>query len=258
MALSRDRWKLLTIPRLHLACFLASLLLLVNVCGGDAGSAATEDGPLSDGASAAVPSGSRAVLLDPTNSAWSESAPDTFLATVETTAGEFVIQVVRAWAPIGADRFFNLARHGYYDDARFHRVVPGFITQWGVAGDPEVTAVWYDRGMPDDRGAASNVRGTVAFAFTDPGTRSTQVYINMVDNSRLDTQGFAPFGSVIEGLESVVDSIYSGYGEESGGGVRAGNQTGLVEGGNAYLDAEFPELDHIIGVQVSRGAVRQE
>jgi len=193
--------------------------------------------------------------LDPTNSAWSESAPDTFLATFETTAGEFIIQVVRAWAPIGADRFFNLARHGYYDDARLHRVVPGFITQWGVAGDPEVTAVWYDRGMPDDPpGVASNVRGTVAFAFTDPGTRSTQVYISMVDNSRLDTQGFAPFGSVIEGLESVVDSIYSGYGEESGGGVRAGNQSGLVEGGNAYLDAEFPELDRIIRVRVSSPA----
>ena len=128
---------------------------------------------------------------------------------------------------------------------------PGFITQWGVAGDPEVTAVWYDRGMPDDPVAASNVRGTVSFAFTDPGTRSTRIYINMVDNSRLDSQGFTPFGSVIEGLESAVDSIYSGYGEESGGGVRAGNQASLVESGNAYLDTQFPELDRIIRVRVS-------
>jgi cyclophilin family peptidyl-prolyl cis-trans isomerase len=170
---------------------------------------------------------------------------------LKTTAGDFVIQVVRAWAPIGADRFFNLVRHGYYDDARVRRVVPGFITQWGVAGDPEVTAVWYDRGMPDDPVAASNVRGTVAFAFTDPGTRSTRIYINMVDNSRHDSQGFTPFGSVIEGLESAVDSIYSGYGEESGGGVRAGNQASLVESGNAYLDTQFPELDRIIRVRVS-------
>ena len=192
------------------------------------------------------------MLLDPSRSAWSESAPDTFLATIETTAGEFVIEVIRAWAPIGADRFFNLARHGYYDDARFHRVVPGFITQWGVAADPEVTAVWYDRGMPDDPVVASNVRGTVAFAFTEPGTRSTQVYINMVDNVRLDSQLFAPFGRIVQGMESVVDSIYSGYGEGSGGGVRAGTQVRLVEDGNAYLDAEFPKLDRLVTVRVSR------
>lgn len=193
----------------------------------------------------------RAVLLDPEHAAWSTPAPDTFLATVETTRGDFVIRVVREWAPIGADRFYNLVRHGYYDDARIHRVVPGFITQWGVAGDPEVTAVWYDRGMPDDPVVASNVRGSIAFAFTDPGTRSTQVYINMVDNTRLDATGFAPFGTVVSGMEAVVDSIYSGYGEESGGGVRRGNQAPLVEGGNAWLDAEYPELDRIMRVRIS-------
>ena len=159
--------------------------------------------------------------------------------------------MIRAWAPIGADRFYNLVRHGYYDDARFHRVVPGFITQWGVAGDPAVTAVWYDRGMPDDTVVASNARGTIAFAFTDPGTRSTQVYISMVDNSRLDTQGFPPFGRVVQGMEGVVDSLYSGYGESSGGGVRAGNQAPLVEDGNGYLDVEFPELDRLITARLS-------
>lgn len=193
----------------------------------------------------------RAVLLSPDHPAFSEPAPDTFRATLETTRGDFVVEVVRAWAPVGADRFYNLARHGYYDDARFHRVVPGFITQWGVAGDPEVTAVWYDRGMPDDPVGASNERGTIAFAFTDAGTRSTQIYISMVDNSRLDEQGFAPFGRVVVGMEGVVDSIHSGYGEASGGGVRAGNQAALVEGGNAYLDREFPELDRLIRVRLS-------
>ena len=212
-------------------------LLSVVACSGNAYAGSTGD--------------RRAILLDPTHPAWSELAPDTFLATFETTKGDFVVEVIRAWAPIGADRFYNLIRHGYYDDARFHRIVPGLITQWGVAGDPEVTAICYDRGMPDDTVVASNVRGTIAFAFTDPGTRSTQVYISMVDNSRLDAQGFPPFGRVVHGMESVVDSIYSGYGESSGGGVRAGNQARLVEGGNTYLDAEFPELDRLIRARLS-------
>lgn len=190
---------------------------------------------------------SRAILLDPTHPAWSEAAPDTFVVTFETSRGAFVVEVVRAWAPIGADRFYNLVRHGYYDDARFHRVIPGFITQWGIAGDPEITAVWYDRGMPDDTVVvASNVRGAIAFAFTEPGTRSTQVYINMVDNTRLDTQNFPPFGRVVEGMGSVVDSIYSGYGPDSGGGVRNGDQSLLVSGGNDYIDQAFPDLDELI------------
>jgi cyclophilin family peptidyl-prolyl cis-trans isomerase len=188
----------------------------------------------------------RDVLLDA-----SDPAPDTFLATFVTTRGDFVIEVIRAWAPIGADRFYNLVRHGYYDDARFHRVVPGFITQWGVSGDPAVSAVWYDRGMPDDTVIASNVRGAIAFAFTEPGTRSTQVYINMVDNTRLDAQGFPPIGRVVEGMGKVVDSIYSGYGEESGGGVRRGDQSRIVAEGNAYLDADFPYLDRLIRATVS-------
>lgn len=192
----------------------------------------------------------RTILLDPTHSEWSVAAPDTFLATFQTSRGPFVIEVIRAWAPIGADRFYNLIRHGYYDDARFHRAIPGFITQWGVAGDPDVTAIWYDRGMPDDPGVASNERGTVAFAFTEPGTRSTQVYISMADNSRLDAQGFAPFGHVVEGMESVVDSLYSGYGETSGGGVRQGEQHHLVDEGNEYLDSSFPLLDRLLRVTI--------
>jgi homoserine O-acetyltransferase len=199
---------------------------------------------------AATAAANRLILLDPTNPAWSEPAPDTFIAGFETSRGDFEIEVIRAWAPIGADRFYNLIRHGYYDDARFHRVVPDFITQWGIAGDPAISATWYERGMPDDPVVASNERGTVAYAFTDPGTRSTQIYISMVDNTRLDEQGFAPFGRVVRGMAEVVDSIYSGYGEESGGGVRQGEQNLLVSGGNTYLDEAFPELDRLIRARI--------
>ena len=180
---------------------------------------------------------------------WGRSAFGRRLTTSDP-ARPHPFRVVRAWAPIGADRFYNLIRHGYYDDARFHRAILGFITQWGVAGDPGVTAVWYDRGMPDDPSIASNERGTIAFAFTEPGTRSTQVYISMADNSRLDVQGFAPFGHVVEGMASVVDSIYSGYGETSGGGVRQGEQHRLIAEGNEYLDSSFPLLDRLLRVAI--------
>ncbi|MGI9626078.1 MAG: peptidylprolyl isomerase [Longimicrobiales bacterium] len=201
------------------------------------------DGPPSERSVSLDP---RTILLDPTHEAWAEPAPDSFLVGVETTRGNFAIEVVRAWAPNGADRFYNLVRHGYYNDVRFHRVVDGFITQWGVSGDPALNAVWYDRGMPDDTVVASNTRGSIAYAFTEPGTRATQIYINMDDNSRLDAQGFAPFGRVVEGMQAVVDSIFSGYGEEAGGGVRNGDQSALVADGNAHLDTNFPELDRLI------------
>lgn len=200
---------------------------------------------------AASPELDRRVLLNPRYSRWDEAAPDTFHAVFETSKGEFTLEVIRAWAPTGVDRFWNLARHGYYDDTRFHRVVPDFITQFGVSGDPVLNEIWYERGMPDDSVVASNTRGTVAYAFTEPGTRSTQLYINMVDNTRLDADGFAPIGRVIEGMESVVDRIYSGYGEDSGGGVRAGDQAPLVEGGNAYADRTWPDLDRIVRVRIT-------
>ncbi len=195
----------------------------------------------------------REILLDPTLPVWSETAPDTFRARFETSAGDFAIEVVRAWAPVGADRFYNLVRHGYYDDARFHRTVPDFIVQWGLAGDPEITAAWIGETIPDDEAVvASNVRGTIAFAFTEPHTRATQVYINLVDNSRLDAQGFPPFGRVVEGME-IVDRIYTGYGENSGGGLRRGDQSAIVAGGNDYLDREFPMLDRLTKATVEPG-----
>ncbi|MDH5589462.1 MAG: peptidylprolyl isomerase [Gemmatimonadota bacterium] len=193
---------------------------------------------------------SRAILLDPTHPAWSEPAPDTADVRFETSKGGFTIRVVRAWAPLGADRFVNLVRHGYYDDARFHRTVPDFIVQWGLAGDPEVTAAWRGRTLADDPVVGvGNTRGRVAFAFTEPGTRDTQVFVSLVDLSRLDGQGFSPFGEVVQGME-VVDSLHSGYGETSGGGMRAGAQDSVALGGNRYLDAHFPRLDRIIRARI--------
>ncbi len=164
---------------------------------------------------------------------------------VETSQGEFVIAVHPEWAPLGAERFLTLVESGYYDDARFHRVVPDFIVQWGLAGDPALSAEWLNAYIPDDPVVASNTRGRIAFAFTAPGTRATQVYISLVDNVRLDSTGFAPFGEVVSGMD-VVDALYSGYGEESGGGLRRGDQSRIVAEGNLYLDPEFPLLDHML------------
>ena len=164
---------------------------------------------------------------------------------VETSQGEFVIAVHPEWAPLGAERFLTLVDSGYYDDARFHRVVPDFIVQWGLAGDLAITAEWMNAYIPDDTVVASNTRGRIAFAFTEPGTRATQVYVNLVDNVRLDSTGFAPFGEVVRGME-VVDALYSGYGEDSGGGVRRGDQSRIVAEGNTYLDREYPLLDRLL------------
>ena len=143
----------------------------------------------------------------------------------------------------------GLAASGFFDDSRFFRVVAGFIAQFGVAGDPAVTAVWRGRPIPDDPVRQSNARGTLAFAMTGPGTRLTQLYINLADNARLDAQGFAPIGRVANGME-IVDRLYAGYGDQSGGGMRAGRQGQLLAGGNHWLDAEYPRLDRLLSVRL--------
>ncbi|HET7584326.1 MAG TPA: peptidylprolyl isomerase [Gemmatimonadaceae bacterium] len=168
---------------------------------------------------------------------------------METTKGPFVLELTRAWAPIGVDRFYTLVRAGYYDDSRFSRVVPGFIVQFGLAGDPAVTALWKDRRIADDPVREHNTRGTIAYAMTGPNTRTTQLFISLRDNTRLDAQGFAPIGRVVDGME-VVDSLYGGYGETSGGGMRAGKQGAVIAGGNAYLDREFPKLGRLLSARV--------
>lgn len=189
------------------------------------------------------------MLLDPSSPFWATPAPRAFDARVETTKGTFVLAIEREWAPRGADRFYNLARAGFFDDSRFSRVVPRFIAQFGIPGDPAVGAVWQNRTFLDDSVTHSNVRGTIAFAMTGPNTRTTQLYISLVDNTRLDGQGFSPIGRVVEGM-AVVDSLYSGYGESSGGGVRAGKQAAVFSGGAAYLDREYPKLDRLVRITI--------
>jgi len=176
-------------------------------------------------------------------------SPPHWFATVETSKGTFVLEIDRALAPLGADHFLELIRAGFYDDSRFTRVVPNFIVQFGVAGDSAKNARWSAVTIPDDSVKQSNVEGTFAFAMRRPNDRTTQLFISVVDNSRLDAQGFAPLGRVVEGRD-VVKSIYSGYGETSGGGVRAGNQAPLMNGGNAYVDRVFPKLDKLIRITV--------
>ena len=193
----------------------------------------------------------RRVLLDPASAFWSERAPAVYRARVETSRGAFVMEVRRDLAPLGADRFYNLIRAGYYDDSRFTRVVPGFIAQFGIARDSATNATWAGRSFPDDSVKESNTRGTFGFAMTGPNARTTQIFISLVDNSRLNVQGFSPLGRVVEGM-SVVDSLYGGYGETSGGGVRAGKQGPLMNGGNAYVDREYPKLDRLIRIAIVR------
>lgn len=186
------------------------------------------------------------LLLDPQSVEWSRPSPALWYARFETTRGNFVVECVRAHAPNGSDRFYNLIRLGYYDDGRFHRVLPGYIVQWGLHGDPAVNQAWLHAQFPDDPKYGSNLRGTFAFARdTIPGTSNTQVYVNLRDNTRNDRDPFAVFGRVISGMD-VLDSLYSGYGERSGSGVRQRRQGEIAKGGNAYLDREFPLLDHLI------------
>jgi homoserine O-acetyltransferase len=188
-------------------------------------------------------------LRDQGNPLWSLAAPETYRVRVETSKGEFVMEVRRELAPRGADRFYHLVDTGFYDDSRFYRVIQGRFAQFGIPGDPAVARVWRNASFPDDPVRASNVRGTFAFAMTGPNARTTQIYINTGDQVRQDADGFAPFGKVLEGMD-VVDSLYKGYGETSGGGMRAGRQGRLFEEGNEYLDREFPLLDKLLRARI--------
>jgi peptidyl-prolyl cis-trans isomerase A (cyclophilin A) len=181
----------------------------------------------------------------------SAPAPPQFRVRLETSKGAIVIAVHRDWAPHGADRFHELVTSGYYDDSRFYRVVKGQWAQFGINGDPRVATRWRTMTIPDDPNKASVVRGRVAFAFKDPNGRTTQVYISLRDNTAQDTQGFAPFGEVVEGMD-VADALNSEYGEDAGGGIRGGRQQPLFDGGNAYLDREFPRLDRLIRARIVR------
>jgi peptidyl-prolyl cis-trans isomerase A (cyclophilin A) len=187
-------------------------------------------------------------LLQPDHPEMQRTAPDTFEVHFETTQGDFVMEVVREWAPIGADRFYNLARHGYYDGVRFFRVLPGFVVQFGISGDPTISAAWREMRMADDPVVQSNERGYVSYAMAGPDTRTVQVFINLRDNSRLDAQGFAPFARIVSGME-VVEALHAGYGEGAPRG-EGPEQERIQAEGEAYLEAEFPELDRVVRARV--------
>ena len=219
---------------LPLAALLASLVAM-TVCGGE-------------------PEGSEAVampnpLLRP--SRFTETAPASYRVRLETSEGDVVIEVHRGWAPLGADRFYNLVRGGFYDDARVYRVVDGFMAQFGLNGDPYVNQAWKTQYLVDDPVAQSNTRGRVAFAKGGVHTRTTELFISYKDNSALDAEGFAPIGEVVEGMD-VVDSFHSAYGDGPPRGE--GPYQAMAQArGNDYLDAEFPELTRIVRASLEPG-----
>jgi peptidyl-prolyl cis-trans isomerase A (cyclophilin A) len=169
-------------------------------------------------------------------------APDAYEVKFTTTKGDFVVSVTRAWAPNGADRFYNLVKHGFFTDAAFFRNVPGFIVQFGLSANPAVNKAWQNANIKDDPVTQSNKPGTVTFATAGPNTRTTQLFINFGTNNFLDNQGFAPFGQVSSGMD-VVQKLYSGYGEKP-------DQGSITAQGKAYLDKSFPNLDRITSATI--------
>ncbi len=201
-----------------------ALTCLLQACAGDSG----------------------APLVNPRSPAVNQTAPDEYRVLVQTSKGDFTIEVHRAWAPRGTDRFYNLVANGFYDNVRFFRVIrepEPFMAQFGIHGEPAVAAAWSDARIPDDPVVASNTRGRITFATAGPNTRTTQVFINYGDNSRLDSLGFAPFGEVISGMD-VVDALHADYGEGPPQGD--GPDQGSIEReGTAYLERGWPRLDYI-------------
>lgn len=180
-------------------------------------------------------------LTNPAN--LTAKAPDSFKVKFETTKGDFTVEVTRALASNGADRFYNLVRAGYFKDLALFRVIPGFMCQFGIHGDPKVSAAWRSAQIPDDPVKASNTRGAITFATAGPNTRTTQLFINFGDNANLDGMGFSPFGKVVSGMD-VVDKINGEYGEGAPRG-RGPDQQRVQREGNAYLKKDFPKLDYI-------------
>lgn len=198
---------------------------------------------------AQTPAPRRAILLNPAHAFWKTRAPATVTADVETSRGTVTIELVREWAPAGVDRFYNLARAGYYDDSRFFRVLYGFVAQFGIAGDPSINRAWMQRRIAADPPRERNQRGTLAFAQFKPTDRTTNVFFNLRDNQALDSLRFTPFGRVVQGMD-VVDSLYAFYGEFPSAEAPLGDPRRLYRESNKYLDQKFPLLDRIIRITV--------
>jgi peptidyl-prolyl cis-trans isomerase A (cyclophilin A) len=228
-------------------------IMLLAACGGEGGEtpppaetppAASEPAP-----PPATTSPAPAAPAEPAAAPTTLTTPATFRVQFETSKGNFVVEVDRSLAPNGADRFYRLINEGYYDDVRFFRVIAGFMAQFGMHGDPALTARWRAQRIPDDPVVGSNTRGTITFATSGPNSRTTQLFINLVDNRNLDGMGFAPFGRVVEGME-VVDQLYSGYGEGAPQG-QGPSQANIQAQGNAYLTQNFPLLDYIVRARIA-------
>jgi peptidyl-prolyl cis-trans isomerase A (cyclophilin A) len=188
-------------------------------------------------------------LQNPNDAVWKAEAPAVYKVKITTSRGPIVLEVRKEWAPLGANRFYNLVRAGFFNDSRFYRIREGSFVQFGIPGKPEIARIWEHQSFPDDPVKESNARGTIAFAMTGPDARTTQLYINLKDNPQQDAQGFAPLGKLVEGMD-VAAKLYAGYAEASGGGMRGGKQAKLFEEGNAYLDREFPKLDKLISAEI--------
>src|SRR5437899_2144956 len=185
------------------------------------------------------------LLLEPEARQMNHRAPEIFKVRLETSRGDIIVEVHRDRAPHGADRFYNLVRAGYYDEARFFRVIEGRWAQFGINGNSGIASLWRTNFIPDDPAGQSNLRGTVAFAFAVRNGRTTQVFINLRDNSAThDREPFVPFGKIIAGMD-VADALNTEYGESAGGGIRGGKQDPIFAGGNRYLEEHFPHLDFI-------------
>lgn len=215
-------------PFSRLAFAVVALTLTLAGCGGGGGDDASRPPPNP--------------LLRPAQ--FDDTAPERFRVRLETTAGDVVIEVQRAWAPLGADRVYNLVRAGFYDDTRIYRVVDDFMAQFGLNGDPYVNQAWKSQFLVDDPVVESNTRGRVAFAKGGVHTRTTELFISTKDNSALDDEGFTPIGEVVEGMDAV-DAFYADYGDGPPRGE--GPYAAMAQArGNAYLDEEFPELTRIV------------
>jgi peptidyl-prolyl cis-trans isomerase A (cyclophilin A) len=182
-----------------------------------------------------------------------DKAPETFRAKFETTQGEFVVELTRAWSPHGVDRFYNLVKYGYYDGIKFFRVVPNFVVQFGIHGDPAVSKNWMNSNIPDDPVKESNKKGYVTYAKSgQPNSRSTQLFINLNDNAGLDAQGFAPIGRVVQGMD-VVEKFYSEYGDKP-----TSQQGQMWAEGNVFLLKNYPQLDSIKKAYIMKGEAQPE
>lgn len=232
MTLREDRatFERMTTPRP--ALLLCAVALLAGCARADCGAPAPEPLAAAD-----------SVLLDPASEAFKQVPPDTFYVELDTSEGALTLQVIRDWAPMGAYRFYNLVKTGFYDGSRFFRVIPGFIAQFGVNGHPAIDAAWSDQQMPDDPVRVSNLAGTITYAMAGAGSRSTQVFINYQDNPALDQQGFAPFGRVVAGNGALL-KLNAEYGEPQPLGAGPSWEC-MLEGGNGYLAERYDRLDFI-------------